>query len=202
MRFLMKDENGVHPTEAYSMSMNRQAIAIADCDGRLIPQEGVDYDIKIAFAKDNPGDVSIDIIPLTDKGEFWRDYAMKTLRADPSLVNPPKLSLSDSESVRAGAVHTAVAAGIGKIIPKPEVDYFLEITFTGEYSSNVSMNVVPITERGKIWRDYVMRMIRKYPPTVENPEMSIPEESGGEEAGESSPGEKAEEESSDEKIMS
>lgn len=68
----------------------------------------------------------------------------------------------------------AVMDGIARLIPHEGVDYDVEITFKGDYDPMVSINVVALTDKGEWWRQYVMKMIKKYPPTVENPEPSIP----------------------------
>ena len=67
---------------------------------------------------------------------------------------------------------------IGRMIPQEGADYDVEVTFKGAYNPSVSMSVVPHTNKGEWWRRYVSEMIKKYPPQVENPEMSIPEEQG------------------------
>lgn len=175
MHFFIKDEMGVRPVEKLSAGMTRQAVAIADCDGRMIPQEGIDYVVDIKFTGDSPASASVDITPLTDKGELWKAYVMKCIHDDPSIVEAPEVSLSDTKEHVAALIHTAFTSGVCGLIPKPEKDYHLEITFNGEYSSNVSMNVAAITDRGMFWRDYVIKMMRKYPPTLNNPAMAIEE---------------------------
>ena len=38
------------------------------------------------------------------------------------------------------------------------------------------MNIAPKNGRGEWWKKYVMAMIKKYPPKVENPEPSLPDD--------------------------
>ena len=68
----------------------------------------------------------------------------------------------------------AIMDCIGRRIPQEGVDYDVEIIFNGPNDPNVSMNIAAHTDKGEWWRQYVMKMIKKYPPTVENPEPSIP----------------------------
>ena len=70
----------------------------------------------------------------------------------------------------------AIMDCIGRLIPQEGVDYDVEVIFKGSYNPQVSMNIVALTDKGEWWKKYVMEMIRKYPPTVENPEQSLPEE--------------------------
>ena len=70
----------------------------------------------------------------------------------------------------------AIMDCFGRLIPQEGVDYDVEITFKGSYSPSVSMGVVAHTDKGERWKKYVLEMIKKYPPMVQNPEPSIPEE--------------------------
>ena len=70
----------------------------------------------------------------------------------------------------------AIMDCIGRLIPQEGVDYDVEVIFKGAYNPQVSMNIVALTDKGEWWKKYVMEMIRKYPPTVENPEQSLPAE--------------------------
>lgn len=85
----------------------------------------------------------------------------------------------------------AIMDCLGRLIPQEGVDYDIEIVFKGKYSPNVSINIVPMTDKGEWWKGYVSRMISRYPPTVENPEPSIPIET-----------EEKEENVKDEEVMS
>lgn len=70
----------------------------------------------------------------------------------------------------------AVMDAIGRLIPQEGVDYETEIIFNGANNSSVSMNITSLTEKGEWWKDYVMSMIGKYPPKMENPEEAIVDE--------------------------
>ena len=70
----------------------------------------------------------------------------------------------------------AIMDCIGRLIPQEGVDYDVEVIFKGSYNPQVSMNIVALTDKGEFWKKYVMSMISKYPPMVENPEQSLPEE--------------------------
>ena len=70
----------------------------------------------------------------------------------------------------------AIMDCIGRLIPQEGVDYDVEVIFNGSYNPQVSMNIVALTDKGEFWKKYVMAMISKYPPMVENPEQSLPEE--------------------------
>ena len=54
---------------------------------------------------------------------------------------------------------------IAGLIPQEGVDYDVEIIFTGGSNTNVKMRIVAKTDKGAYWRDYVTKMISKYPPT-------------------------------------
>lgn len=59
--------------------------AIVDCLARLIPQEGVDYNLKLTL--EDGGNIKLNITPLTDKGVFWRDYVSKMIHKYPPNAN-------------------------------------------------------------------------------------------------------------------
>lgn len=46
MKLLIDEGNGRRPVAQMTYPQTRQAAAIMDAIGRLIPQEGVDYDIE------------------------------------------------------------------------------------------------------------------------------------------------------------
>lgn len=93
MRLLVDDGSGRKPLEGMSYAQARQAAAIVDCIGRLIPQEGVDYDAKIIFKGEYDANVSLEIEPHTDKGEWWREYVMKMIKKYPPTVKNPEPSI-------------------------------------------------------------------------------------------------------------
>lgn len=70
----------------------------------------------------------------------------------------------------------AIMDCIGRLIPQEGVDYDVEVIFKGSYNPSVSMNIVALTDKGEFWKEYVMKMIKKYPPTVENPDQAFPDE--------------------------
>lgn len=95
-------ENG-EPRQISEMSyvQGRQAMAIMDCIGRLIPQEGVDYDVSIIFKGDNDSDVSMSIQPHTDKGEWWKKYVMEMIPKYRPTVENPEQSLPEDPDDKA-----------------------------------------------------------------------------------------------------
>ena len=70
-----------------SFQQMRQAAAVMDGLGRLIPQEGVDYEVNITFKGANSPSVSMEIIPLTDKGEFWKAYVSDMIQKYPPVAD-------------------------------------------------------------------------------------------------------------------
>ena len=72
-----------------SFMQNKQASAIMDSIGRLIPIEGVDYNVEIIFSADNASSVSMNITAMTDKGEWWRRYVMEMFKKYPPTIDAP-----------------------------------------------------------------------------------------------------------------
>lgn len=93
MRMSVVDGNGKKPLLQMSFMQARQAAAIMDCLGRLIPQEGVDYDVEIVFKGAHDPGVSMNISALTDKGEWWRQYVMKMINKYPPTAENPEPSI-------------------------------------------------------------------------------------------------------------
>ena len=87
-------------------------------------------------------------------------------------VKRPVTRMTLPQSKQAAAIMDC----IGRLIPQDGIDYDVEITFKGAYSPSVSMGIVAHTDKGEWWKKYVLEMIKKYPPMVQNPEPSIPEE--------------------------
>ena len=85
-----------------------------------------------------------------------------------------------------GKQAAAIMDCFGRLIPQEGIDYDVEITFKGAYSPSVSMGVVAHTDKGEWWKKYVLEMIKKYPPMVQNPDPSIPEEQASDESTEES----------------
>ena len=87
MRFILAKDGEKTPLTSLSFQQSRQAAALVDAIARLIPQEGVDYNIAVTFKGDYVPTVSLDISSLTDKGEFWREYVLKMLKKYPPTVD-------------------------------------------------------------------------------------------------------------------
>ena len=95
MRVFILDGTGKTAITQMSIPQSKQSIAIADCIGRLIPQEGVDYDIEVTFKGRNDPSVSMGIIPHTDKGEWWRKYVLEMINKYPPTVHNPEQSIPE-----------------------------------------------------------------------------------------------------------
>lgn len=89
MRWFKAENGQLEPTalEKLSVGQLHQTAAIADCLGRLIPVEGVDYEIHVILRGTHDTRVSMQIIPLTDKGEWWKDYVGKMIRKYPPTTS-------------------------------------------------------------------------------------------------------------------
>ena len=96
MRLLIDEGGGRRPVAQMTYPQTRQAAAIMDAIGRLIPQEGVDYDVELTFKGENNPSVSMSVIPLTDKGSWWKDYVVEMIRKyPPRAENPPQAIQED-----------------------------------------------------------------------------------------------------------
>lgn len=73
--------------ESLSFAQSKQAVAIMDAVARLIPQEGVDYDVNITFKGQYNQSVSMNIEAHTDKGEFWRQYVSQMINKYPPKMD-------------------------------------------------------------------------------------------------------------------
>ena len=91
------DGNGRKTVSNMSFPQTKQAAAIMDCIGRLIPQEGVDYDVEVIFKGSYNPQVSMNIVALTDKGEFWKKYVMSMISKYPPMVENPEQSLPEEQ---------------------------------------------------------------------------------------------------------
>lgn len=100
MKIFMTDDtgNGRKPVSQMSYAQAKQAAAIMDCIGRLIPQEGVDYDVEVAFKGEYNPSVSMGIVPHTDKGEWWRRYVSEMIRKYPPTVENPEQAIEEPEA--------------------------------------------------------------------------------------------------------
>lgn len=95
MTLFKDDGNGKVPIRELSFVQSRQAAAIMDCIGRLIPHEGVDYDVEIIFKDKNSPSVSLNIVSHTDKGEFWRRYVMQMISKYPPTAENPEEAIKE-----------------------------------------------------------------------------------------------------------
>lgn len=157
MRLFVDDGAGRQPVSRMSFMQTKQAAAVMDGIGRLIPHQGVDYDVTI----DND---EFGMTPLTDKGAAFKEFVGASF-----VRNPPDIDAGD------GAI-SAVSAYVAGLVPREGIDYDVEITLASSYNPKVSMNIVAKNGRGEWWKKYVMAMIKKYPPKVENPEPSLPDD--------------------------
>jgi hypothetical protein len=70
----------------------------------------------------------------------------------------------------------SVMDAIGRLIPQEGVDYGVEITFDDTNPSAVSLGIKAYTDKGELWKDYVEKMIGKYPPTITPPGEALPDD--------------------------
>jgi hypothetical protein len=89
MKWFKVDNGQLEPTELEKLSVGQlhQTAAIADCLGRLIPVEGVDYDIHVILRGAHDTHVSMQIIPITDKGKWWKEYVGKMIHKYPPTTS-------------------------------------------------------------------------------------------------------------------
>jgi len=91
MKVAINDGKEKRPLHNMTTPQIKQAVAIMDCIGRLIPQEGVDYDVEIVFKGANDPSVSMGVQALTDKGEWWKKYVLEFIKKyPPTIENPPE----------------------------------------------------------------------------------------------------------------
>ena len=156
MKFFIKEGDEERPLLVTELSTTQlwQASAISDGIARMIPHEGVDYDVRMRGA-------SFNILPLTDKGVEWSGYVDKMI-----LVTPPDIISSKLD----------VSTYLYGLLPEEGVDYDIRVVYKSSGSRNVVMDIETMNERGKFWRTYVMRMIRKYPPTTTYESERLPED--------------------------
>lgn len=96
MRFFELKNGSKTEVSQLSYVQSRQAVAVADDLGRLIPQPGVDYDVDITF---NGSNVSLSIIPITDKGQWWQTYVKSMIVKYPPTVENPNMSLLEEPPI-------------------------------------------------------------------------------------------------------
>lgn len=95
MRIFVQDGGVKRPVTQMTLPQGKQAAAIMDYFGRLIPQEGVDYDVDIIFKGAYSPSVSMGIVAHTKKGEWWKNYALEMLKTSQPTVQNPEPSLPD-----------------------------------------------------------------------------------------------------------
>ena len=95
MRLFVLDGDSRKPVGQMTFQQTKQAAALMDCIGRLIPQEGVDYDVEITFKGDYDPNLKINIIPHTDKGEWWKEFVKDMIKKYPPVVGNPENALPE-----------------------------------------------------------------------------------------------------------
>lgn len=95
MRLSVYENGAKRPVNTLSLPQSKQAAAITDCIARMIPQEGVDYELEVIFQGRYDQNVSISIVPHTDKGEWWMRYASEMLKKYPPKVSNPEQAVQD-----------------------------------------------------------------------------------------------------------
>lgn len=151
MKFFLETEERRQEMSVNDLSslQLRQATVVADTVARLIPHEGVDYEVDI------PGsDTPFGIRPVTDKGEAWSEYVLAMMRSD-----PPRLGEDP---------HMSATVYIGRLIPVEGVDYDPCLTFRSRSAKTLSYTVVPRTAKGRFWMRYVTAMLKKAKKGQEN----------------------------------
>ena len=73
------------PVNGLTVLQGNTVVAYADAIARLIPQEGIDYDVVITFSGESDLKTSMRIIPHTDKGEWWKDYIHALIKKYPPV---------------------------------------------------------------------------------------------------------------------
>ena len=97
MKLLINDGSGTKPVAGMSFAQNKQAAAVMDCIGRLIPQEGIDYDVEIIFKSEYDPQIAINLVAHTDKGEWWKEYVSKMINKYPPQVKNPDPAIQEEE---------------------------------------------------------------------------------------------------------
>jgi len=119
MRAFVNEKNVLSPVTELSFAQTKQAAAIMDCIGRMIPHEGVDYDVHIIFHGNYSPSVSMDIVPHTDKGEWWKRYVAEMIKKYPPTVENPEPSIKEDEEKPDGesSEHTDKEAEDAQVVP-------------------------------------------------------------------------------------
>lgn len=87
MKAVLLNNGAKVPLQDLSFAQVKQAAAVMDCIGRLIPHEGVDYEVEIVFKSAYDPSVSLNITALTDKGTLWKEYLTKMIAKYPPVVD-------------------------------------------------------------------------------------------------------------------
>lgn len=159
MKMFLRDGESSHEISVSDLSvMNiRQAAAITDAVARLIPHEGVDYEIK--------GDgVNFSFNGITDKGELWCRFIHGYAKKHPINIK------ADADAMK------NLMSYVFGLIPIDGVDYEPIITFTGASSEKITFKIEPKNEKGMFWARYVAEMMKKYPPSADYRAETLPEE--------------------------
>lgn len=94
-------ENGkTRPIESPSYVQSYQLRSLMECIARLIPQEGVDYDVVVTFKGERDPSVSMTIDSHTDKGDFWKKYVMDMIGKYPPTDVVPGVPIPDTGDVK------------------------------------------------------------------------------------------------------
>lgn len=99
MHTYIKEGDGRKEVKDLSWAQSKQACAIMDCFGRMIPQEGIDYDVEIVFKGANDPSVSMYMITHTEKGEWWKQYTMEMIKKYPPTVENPEQAIDESKTI-------------------------------------------------------------------------------------------------------
>lgn len=95
MRLFVVDGSSKKPIDKMTFQQTKQAAALMDCIGRMIPQEGADYDVEITFYGAYRPNVSIKIVPHTDKGEWWESFVKEMIKKYPPIVGNPEEAITE-----------------------------------------------------------------------------------------------------------
>ena len=95
MRLFVVDGESKKPVGKMTFQQTKQAASVMDCIGRMIPQEGIDYDVEITFKSEYDPKVSMKVIPHTDKGEWWEKYVREMIKKYPPMVGNPEEAIPE-----------------------------------------------------------------------------------------------------------
>lgn len=161
MKMFLRDGESTREISVSDLSvMNvRQAAAIVDAVARLIPHEGVDYEVK-----EDGADFSFRW--MTDKGEAWCRFIRDYERSHPTNIKADSFARKN------------LMAYVFDLIPVEGIDYEPVITFEGASSEKISFKIEPKNEKGMFWARYVAGMMSKYPPRADYKAEMLPDDPG------------------------